>query len=241
VKHFRRIALVVKAIKAEPGRIFLPRFHKNGPLRIITIVDAAQGEEADSPLKTRDHQCIMTLLCSTVMPDQDSLPPGSQCMCGIVSYSSSGVSRVSHASFDFEAIAAVSSIDLLVNVKELVGEVVLYNCPPLREKDKRLAWRNQLAPTELHTDSMGLVKATRLGLVQSLSSRRRRDVLDLRDCMSSGDLSTVLHIDGKSNPVDTGTKRADRTQEALPILLGIAETGRYWPRPSNDFNKTFTE
>ena len=218
----------------------MPRFHKNAPIRIITIVDAAQGEEADPPLKTRDHQCVMTLLCSTVTPDQDSLPPGSLCMCGIISYSSSGVSRVSHASFDFEAIAAVSSIDLMVNVKELVGEVTLYNCPPLREKDNRKTWRDLLPATELHTDSMGLVKATRLGLVQSLSSRRRRDVLDLRDCMSSGDVSTVLHIDGKTNPVDTGTKRQERTTEALPLLLEIAERGRYWPHPSSDFLKTFS-
>jgi hypothetical protein len=53
VKHFRRMAALVSQIK-RPGneqRIFLPRFHSKPPLKLIAIVDAGAGEEADAPLK----------------------------------------------------------------------------------------------------------------------------------------------------------------------------------------------
>ena len=58
VKHLRRLAGVIKLIKADLQRIFLPRFHKGSPIHLVAIVDAGQGEEADSPLKTGDHQCV---------------------------------------------------------------------------------------------------------------------------------------------------------------------------------------
>ena len=86
---------------------------------------------------------------------------------------------------------------------------------------------------------MGLVKAVRLGLVASLSSRRRRDILDLRDCMVHDDISTVIHIDGKSNPVDVGTKTQSKTTEAQPLLEAAVKRGLYNPRPSDDHHKTF--
>ena len=66
VKHFKRLAAVVKAVKSRPQRIFLLRFHKGKPIRVIAIVDAGQGEEADAPLKTRNHQCVCIATISTV-------------------------------------------------------------------------------------------------------------------------------------------------------------------------------
>ena len=84
---------------------------------------------------------------------------------------------------------------------------------------------------------MGLVKAVRLGTTQSLSSRRRRDILDLRDTMRHDDL-VMIHIDGPTNPVDVGTKR-DRTEKAQIILRRITERGRCHPTASADYAQTF--
>ena len=84
---------------------------------------------------------------------------------------------------------------------------------------------------------MGLVKAVRLGATQSLTSRRRRDILDLRDAMRFDDL-VMIHIDGPTNPVDVGTKR-DRTDKAQVELRKITAKGRYTPVASSDFHNTF--
>ena len=84
---------------------------------------------------------------------------------------------------------------------------------------------------------MGLVKAVRLGATQSLTSRRRRDILDLRDAMRFDDL-VMIHIDGPTNPVDVGTKR-DRTEKAQIELRKITAKGRYTPTASKDFEQTF--
>ena len=75
-----------------------------------------------------------------------------------------------HASFDFEAICAVPSLDLLLNSREVVGELRILICPSLREQggEARQGWRSQLPGIELHTDSMGLVKA-----VRSVSEQKR--------------------------------------------------------------------
>ena len=239
VKHFRRLAQVVTQIKNDPQHIFLPRFHPGNPIKVVAIVDAGQGEEADPPLKTRDHQCVLIALTSPVTPNTNSIIPGSPVMIGLLSFQACGVARITHASFDFEAICAVSSLDILLNSRELVGELTIARCPSLRERggEARREWRAKLPGIELHTDSMGLVKAVRLGATQSLTSRRRRDILDLRDAMRFDDL-VMIHIDGPTNPVDVGTKR-DRTDKAQVELRKITAKGRYTPVASSDFHNTF--
>ena len=133
----------------------------------------------------------------------------------------------------------MSSLDILINSRELVGELTIARCPSLRERggEARREWRTRLPGIELHTDSMGLVKAVRLGATQSLTSRRRRDILDLRDAMRFDDL-IMIHIDGPTNPVDVGTKR-DRTEKAQIELRKITAQGRYTPVASRDFANTF--
>ena len=86
---------------------------------------------------------------------------------------------------------------------------------------------------------MGLVKAVRLGVTQGLSSRRRRDISDLRDCMAHGDLEVFIHIDGKTNPVDVGTKIGSRAAEGLKHTLKIVNEGYYEPIESTDHKQTF--
>ena len=93
-------------------------------------------------------------------------------------------SRVTHVSFDFEAVTAVGSLDLLANLRGILGEVTIAICPP--RGPEREAWRRKLPNAQLFTDSMGLVKAVRLGTSGSLSDQRRRIVLDLREAISTG-------------------------------------------------------
>ena len=111
-------------------------------------------------------------MTSTLTQSCDHLLPGTEVKAGLLSWQSCGLSRVSHASFDFEAISAVSSLDLLANVREITGEVLYGLCPSLHEENgnRRRQWKANLPATELHSDSMGLVKAVRLGVSGSLSS-----------------------------------------------------------------------
>ena len=239
VKHMRRIAKLIQAIKHDPQYVFLPRFHKNAPIKLIAVVDAGAGEEADPPLKTRDHQCIAMLMVSPLRADEDSILPGTAVKAAVVSWQACGISRVSHSSFDFEAIVAVSSMDFLFNLKELVGEVLVSVCPSFRDKLARQNWNAKLPSCELHTDSMSLVKAVRLNVVQGLSQRRRRDVSDIRECLNKNDLSVVLHIDGPTNPADVGTKPNNRTLKAWEVCAELILKGKYLPRISKNHHETF--
>ena len=245
VKHFRRIAQLVAKMKATSQRIFLPRLNRNTPLRLIAVVDAGAGEAADEPLKTRDHQCVAVMLATADDPAAEFIRPGTAVRAGLVSWQSCGLSRVSHSSFDFESIVAVSSLDLIINVRELAGEMVIGACPPARAPRgselsmTRAQWRDLLIPAELHSDSMGLVKAVRLGTNSTLSSRRRRDVQDLQDCLESGDLGVFAHIDGPTNFADVGTKPGAKTQVAQAQLDFLVVQGWYYPKISKDYNKTF--
>ena len=240
-KHMIRLAKLIADIKSDPQHIFLPRFHYGAPLKVISVVDAGAGEEADPPLKTRDHQCVAILLASTPRPNQDHIEPGTELRAGLLSWRTCGLARVSHSSFDFESISAVSSLDLLGNVREVVGEVTISLCPPLRANKgaDRQKWRDQLPSCELHSDSMGLVKAVRLGVSGAMSSRRRRDILDLRDSMSHGDIDVFMHVDGPTNFADVGTKTISRTQKAFEVLKDLIHKGVYIPKRSQDHQRQF--
>ena len=126
--------------------------------------------------------CVCVALISPRDPTQTVLPPGSEVFYAILSFQSCGVYRVTHASFDFEAISAVSSLDMLMNMREIVGEATISVCPSssIERGEARQRWRGSLPRVERHTDSMGLVKVVRLSVSQSLSSRRRRDILAQR-------------------------------------------------------------
>ena len=239
VKHLRRMSKLIGLIRREPQSVFLPRFARNSPLKLITIVDASQGEEADAPLRTRDHQCVALILAAPLEPGEVAMHPGSAVKAGLLSYSSNGLARISHASFDFESIAAIAGIDVTVNVRELVAEVFVPIPPRFAARAQRESWLLSAPPAELHSDSMSLVKAVRLGVTTGLVRRRQRDVLDLRDVLSRGDLAVMLHINGSTNPADCGTKVIEKASRALEALLTLVHKGIYRPVLSGDYSKNF--
>ena len=58
--------------------------HCSSSSQLIAVVDAGAGEEADPPLKTRDHQCIAMLMVSPVNANQESILPGTDVKAAIV-------------------------------------------------------------------------------------------------------------------------------------------------------------
>ena len=142
----------------------------------MAIVDAGQGAEADSSLKTRDRQSrVCVAIVSPTVASTDLISPGTEVLCAVLSWKSYGVSRVTHASFDFEAISVVSSFDLLSNVREIAGEVTTSGCPSLREEggEARRRWKVFLPGIELHTDSISRATRWTGRRTQSTSGRRR--------------------------------------------------------------------
>ena len=156
---------------------------------------------------------------------------------GLVVMQSVGIARVTHSSFDSESLVAVSAIDVVGNVRDVGGEIVMGPCPPLRDPERPL-WVGRLWGIEMHSDSMSLCKVIRLGIGASLSRRRQRDVEDLRQFVTL-DGAAFIHIDGPTNPTDVGTKPASRTDKAMRILSKIVDTGKYQAQISQNFKDTF--
>ena len=248
-KHFKRLSKLINAIKAEPGRIFLPRFNAKLPLKVVAVVDAGEGEMPDDPIKLRDHQCVLILLAqpdgmtekaaaaSKASIADDSFRPGVPMRVGIVVMSSVGIARVTHSSFDSETLVSVSAIDLLSNVREVGGEIDFGLCPP-RLSPERPLWSGKLWGIELHSDSMSMCKVVRLGVGASLNRRRQRDVEDLRQFVLE-DGAALLHIDGPTNPADVGTKPAARTEKSAVVLARMLREGKYQAQISKNFKDTF--
>ena len=138
---------------------------------------------------------------------------------GVVSWESCGVSRVTHASFDFEAVTAVSSLDLLSNLREILGEVTISICSPRGPLQDE--WRKK------HSYSLTVWGWSKLGTTSSLSNRRRRDILDLRYALELDDLSAIVHVNGTTNPFDVGTKAGSSTKKAQPAAEALVEQGYY--------------
>ena len=248
-KHLKRLGKLITAIKAEPGRIFLPRFNAKLPLKVVAVVDAGEGEVPDDPIKLRDHQCVIILLAQPdgmtekaaakagTSAEDTSFRPGVPMKVGIVAMSSVGIARVTHSSFDSETLVAVSAIDLLSNIREVGGEIDFGLCPP-RLSPERPLWSGKLWGIELHSDSMSMCKVVRLGVGASLNRRRQRDVEDLRQFVLE-DGAALLHIDGPTNPADVGTKPAARTEKSAVVLAKLLRDGKYQAQISKNFKETF--
>ena len=65
----------------------------------------------------------------------------------------------------------------------------------------------------------------------AINSRRRRDVGDLKECISKGELRPLCHIKGKTNPTDPFTKEFTRhgVKDTMERLLELLRTGIYIP------------
>ena len=220
---YKRLSQLIYKIKEKPGCIFLPRFRPQYGVKTILIGDASSGEVVPNlPVKARDHGCQLCCLA-------EATPPGEGGKVALVASHATKLGKISHSSFDSEAINNVDSLDLAININEMSTEHIFGICPSLRSEPRRSEWVANRTSCELHSDAQSFIRVVRLNLIHTLSRRRARDIEDCRVALETGDLSAYLHIAGVTNPADVGTKRHP-SPGALATLTDLAERGRYVPQ-----------
>ncbi len=217
-----RLRTLILSIRLNPQRMSISRLSDKLGIKVIAVVDAGGSEKVTAPLKPRDQQCIMVLLAEAV-------PPGAASKAVIVYFSSNGIARICHSSFDMEAVAGVSALDVSLNIRRGAGEFLSGVCPSFRDKEERALWEANLPNLELHSDAMSFVKVVRSGTSHVLARRRASDVEDVRQCMARRELSLILHIRGPTHPVDVGTKPLLKCAESCKILDALVRSGKYVP------------
>ena len=208
---------------------------KKGELAVLAIVDA--GDEEDSACYDGYWQggVVLGLI---VREEQYS----EKCSYSIIMTNSWKLQRTAHGSYRAEVVAGVNVLDLLYETAHLVDEMTGHERVNAHERvvmQQQLRWdptaNADLAHVEpvcggiLHTDSESLVKATISVLCAQRDKRSKQDIADFKDAIFSGFLQPLVHIDGKSNPSDSLTKRAARARQSMLRLLEILRTGVYRP------------
>ena len=160
--------------------------------------------------------------------------PGAAGKFATTDWRSGRVRRVTHGSYGCETAATVEAAEAGLNIAALVSEY--FNGPEMSLSAKANAKRGGFVnrevqiPVEIHTDSDGLVKALENEKIDSgLAPARKRDIALLKECIELGEISSVLHIDGKYNPTDCLTKDLSLTGQTRKVLLDILRTGIYNP------------
>ncbi len=163
-----------------------------------------------------------------------ALAPGEAGWFSTVAWRSGKLRRVTHSSFDAEAIAAVEALDAALMVCMMLEEG--QNGVRGSRKEILAGYMEKgylehdevVVPVEMHTDSKSLVDRVTSMSTTSLSKRRKADVADLRECVDRGELQ-ILHIAGKQNPADCLTKHRSRTKQTTQRFVQLVREGWYEP------------
>ena len=116
---YKRLNQLIYRIQQNPGSVFLPRFRAEFGIKTVMIADASSGElpPVETSVKPRDHG--MQICCLA-----EATPPGVAGRAGVLSSAVGGLKKVTHSSFDSEAVNNVDSLDLAINVNETSEEVL---------------------------------------------------------------------------------------------------------------------
>jgi len=207
-----------------------------GELLVLGIVDAGDEEENASYDGKWQGGVMLGLIVRADM-HKDA------CVFSTILTNSWKLQRVAHGSYRAEVVAGVNVLDLLYETAHLVDEMRGVERANAHERvaiRQRLRW-DAAADTDalryepaccacLHTDSESLVKATISVLARQGDKRSKQDIADFKDAIFSAFLEPLVHIDGKSNPTDSLTKRSARARYSMQKLLDILRTGVYHPQ-----------
>ena len=138
--------------------------------------------------------------------------------------------RVTHGSFGVETVAAIELLESCYRVQYAVDEY--FSGKPISAREQALGKQNPVSKTtiEIHTDCGGLIDTCYSASSSTNNNPARlRDVALIKEAMSLGELSKLLHLAGEWNPVDCLTKEWALTRHTRDVLIGILESGYYEP------------
>jgi len=169
-----------------------------------------------------------------VMVVNDTWWPEEQYDAGLVYFRSGLTRRTANNPFDGECLSFVEAADVALSVALLLEEFEFGIRPTMWEK--KLAQLDGVdvetdeckVPVEGHTDSEGLTKAIRSLTWGAKGKRRKGDIFDLQELEELGIARATSHVDGTTNPFDSGTKRMSFESVSMQRLREVM-AGSYEP------------
>ena len=212
--------------EGKPGsgrtRIWTPRIDGTNGFHILAIVDAGEGEnDKDVWSKAYGGKYIGITAKNPALGEEGQI--------AFIECKSAPLSRVTHSSFDAETVAAIETLDLALSVQAVVDELVNGIKPKrsLRLEQNATTW--VAAPqtkVRLYSDSKSLCdRVASQQLEAGMSKRRKQDIADLQEAAREGEMDLPVHLEGKKNPVDAGTKPARCTEVTQNLLKELLSTG----------------
>jgi hypothetical protein len=206
--------------------VSMPVLPREAEVQVTFIVDAGEPSD-DAQYRGKWHGMVLVGLQveqeDTKREDNRWVP---------IHWRSSLTKRVAHGSFDGEALVFIEGLDVALSVALLWEEFQSGVKPSL--------WQRKILGTETeevmckvmcegHSDSNDLVKASKsLVYAQGYQKRRKTDVCDIQELQTLGLLKPLVHISGKKNPGDAGTKKLSHEAETM-VRLREAVQGYYRP------------
>ena len=223
-----RLNKLIRTMRRRPKerKWFLPQLAKEKPLRVVVLVDYGGGDENSDP-EARGQGAFAVLLMEDGDPDAGG-------KAALVQIKSRRLRRVVHASFDGESIVAIDGLDAGFGVAMLLQE---WDCGPRPSLFERVAMHTEGAPyqelfpvLDLYTDSNCLVTRVKSQKVDSqLNKRRRQDMADIQESLQIGQVRSVRHVAGKTNPMNYLTKVCTENDPSFQPLLRLVYEGWYDP------------
>jgi len=235
VGHVLRLNKIVRGLKSQPPVLVIPKLDKNQPLHLIAVADAGEPPD-DAVYRGRWHGCFSIGLTNRPPIDEVSLENIKTIPFVPLLWHSGLTRRVASSSFDGEALTGVEAVDAGVAIQAHMEESLTGQRTTLL--DKRMEKCMEKTPghegendvtLDLHSDSNDLVQCVRsIVPVRGFNKRRKCDVYDLRELLDLKILRRVLKIQGKTNPMDAGTKRLAPTAITMQLCRAL-QKGLYTP------------
>jgi len=227
--------------KATVQSLYIPRLAEDIEYKVVAIVDVAEARD-DVQYQGKWQSCYVIGL---QQDDQYEDKHFAQCwdyteealFCPIT-IKAGTTRRTANSSYDGESLTAMEACDVCLNLSTqceeaefgmqatLWSQFVLNKLGQMEDVGYKDAKRISF---EIHTDCMDLVRASsKLTLPQGESKRRKGDLADIQELQSLRKLRPLVHVAGKTNPANAGTKFLSFEEQTMSRLRSVTQ-GFYSP------------
>jgi len=215
-----RINKTVRYVKkTSSDSLWIPKLPPGKPV-VVAITDAGEGELPEDQWPKAQHGRLIGL----------KVPGDPQQRMGLCDWKSQRCRRVTHSSFDSEAVSGVMTLDSALAIGLLVEEFHNGVRCSMRERIWKGEEEREKTPVELYCDAACVTtRANSLSLDPKMSKRRKQDIADMQECLAEGDVSAIIHVQGEWNIADALTKGKARTTKTMTALREMLKSGVYVP------------